>query len=757
MSGPWSIIEHGFDVRLNRAREGLFTLGSGSLHVRGSLEEHLSDAPQNVEYLRLPANVTSERFPETKACWGTYVPGLFGRHPLLNHEMINLPWFLGLCPWIDGQRLDMERCRIRGHRRELRLDTATLIRELHWQVSSDKLAYVHFERFVSAVRPRLCAQRIHIQSAADADLRLCAGIDADVRTNGYDHLLRVDLNRAGPSALECRAQTDMGEEVYIHSELRGPALEWEYDHSGRRAELVLRTRLPAGTTLVVEKRSAVVTSRDPGASSPQAILRCAANLTFEQLHAEHAAEWQRRWEACDVQIDGDERSQLALRVSLYHLLRCHPGEPRVAIDGKGYSGEAYWGRFFWDTEMFLLPFFLYTEPQRARSLVDFRVLTLPGARENARRYGYPGARYAWESDADGRECCPNWQYADHEVHVTADVVYGLAHYAAAADDPAYLTGPAAQVIVETARYWLARVDWRDGRPVLLGVMGPDEYTPISHNNAFTNRMVAFALRLAARVGPAAGASAEECYAFLRVAEGLPLPCTSDGLLVLQCEGFERLADPRFEELWRDLWRVVLFRGRMLAGPAGAALPHQVPQAGRRADADDALPGRVHRPAGAAGLGVLSAADHARLVALSRGARHLGLPAGAARGGLGLLAARHRDRSGPHARRSGRGHPHRQRRRYLADRGLRLRRPAERAALRHPDPAAAPAGDLAATDLPDRLEGLPDTGGNHARVLSAHQPRRHAPAGPRRRCGAHPGPGGAQRLGQRRSRKSRSSA
>jgi kojibiose phosphorylase len=551
MSGSWSIIEHGFDVRLNRAREGLFTLGSGSLHVRGSLEEHLSDAPQNVEYLRLPANVTSERFPETKARWGTYVPGLFGRHPLLNHEMINLPWFLGLCPWIDGQRLDMERCRIRGHRRELRLDTATLIRELHWQVSGDKLAYVRFERFVSAVRPRLCAQRIHIQSAADADLRLCAGIDADVRTNGYDHLLRVDLSRVGPSALECRAQTDMGEEVYIHSELRGPALEWEYDCGGRRAELALRTKLPAGTTLVVEKRSAVATSRDPGASSPQAILRCAANLTFEQLHAEHTAEWQRRWEACDVQIEGDEHSQLALRFSLYHLLRCHPGDLRLAIDGKGYSGEAYWGRFFWDTEMFLLPFFLYTEPQRARSLVDFRVLTLPGARENARRYGYPGARYAWESDADGHECCPNWQYADHEVHVTADVVYGLAHYAAAADDPAYLTGPAAQVIVETARYWLARVDWRDGRPVLLGVMGPDEYTPISHNNAFTNRMVAFALRLAARVGPAAGASAEECYAFLRVAEGLPLPCTSDGLLVLQCEGFERLADPRFEELWRD--------------------------------------------------------------------------------------------------------------------------------------------------------------------------------------------------------------
>lgn len=551
MNDPWAIVEPAFDARRNRAYEGLFTLGSGCLHVRGSLEEHLSDAPQNVEYLRLPASVTSERFPETASRWGTYVPGLFGRHPLLHNEMINLPWFLGLTPRVNGERLDMQRSRIREFRRELRLDTATLARHVRWEAPASADVRVRFERLVSAVRPRLCAQRITIEPAADVLLELHGDIDADVRTNGYDHFTRVDLRRAGPAALECRVVTDLGDEVSIRSELRGPGLAWAYEPAGRRAALAARMRLPAGAAFVVEKRSAVVSSRDSPAGSAEAILRHAAGLSFEQLHDEHAAEWRRRWEACDVQIEGDERSQLALRLSLYHLLRCHPGDARVAIDGKGYSGEAYWGRFFWDTEMFLLPFFLYTRPQLARALADFRVRTLPGARANARRYGYPGARYAWESDADGREGCPNWQYADHQVHVTADVVYGLAHYAAATDDPDYLKGAAGDVILETARYWLARVDWRDGWPVLLGVMGPDEYTPIASNNAYTNRLVAFALRLAAQVGPARGATPEECRAFLRVAEGLPLPRASDGLLVLQCEEFERLADPHFEELWRD--------------------------------------------------------------------------------------------------------------------------------------------------------------------------------------------------------------
>jgi kojibiose phosphorylase len=308
--------------------------------------------------------------------------------------------------------------------------------------------------------------------------------------------------------------------------------------------------LTTGKPLVVEKRSAVATSRDLVPRPPLAVLRETADLTFEALRSEHVAIWQDRWERSDVVIEGDDRTQLALRASLYHLLRCHvPGDDRVTIDAKGYAGDAYFGRFFWDTEMYLLPFYLYTDPERARTFCDFRIRTLDGARANARRYGYRGARYGWESDTWGIDGCPNWQYGDHEVHVTADVVYGMVHYARAAA-PNYLKTRAAETIVETARYWLNRIDRQpDGTPVLLGVMGPNEYTPISSNNAYTNTLVSFALRTAAEVGPQGGASADECRLFHEVADGLPIPRRGD--LVLQCDGFDQLAEPRFEELWKD--------------------------------------------------------------------------------------------------------------------------------------------------------------------------------------------------------------
>jgi trehalose/maltose hydrolase-like predicted phosphorylase len=564
MATGWSIIESPFRVEHAKAYEGLFTLGSGYLHVRGSLEEHLSGAPQNVSYTRMPANVTSEKFPDTKVKWGTYVPGIFGRHPLLNNEMINLPWFLGMVPIIDGERLDLENCRILHYRRELHLDTATLTRTVRWHTRAHKQVDLVFERFVSAVHLYLCVQRLRIRGDREAHLRLVSGIEADVRTNGHDHFRAADCRGTDGLTCECRVMTDAGDQVLVATKVhcglpqdRDCELAFSAEPAARGIHIVAEGTLPADREVVFEKRSAVVTSRDPVRSDAESQLVILQNRSYERLHAAHADAWRRRWQACDVIIEGGEASQLAMRASLFHLLRAHvPDDPRVAIDAKGYAGEAYWGRYFWDTEMFLLPFFLYTDPARARTLVDFRVQSLDGAIMNATRYGYRGARYAWESDAAGYECCPNWQYADHEVHVTADVAYGLVHYARATGDASYLTGPAARVLVETARYWQERIDIRLSEEFanLLGVMGPDEYKPISNNNAYTNRMVAFALDAAAEFGKAAGASKQECEHWRRLARGLPILRADDGVLVLQCEGFDRFADPRFDLLWKDRGR-----------------------------------------------------------------------------------------------------------------------------------------------------------------------------------------------------------
>jgi len=551
MAETWTLTETAFRASSARAYEGLFTLGSGYLHVRGSLEEHLEGAPQNASPLRTPDSVTAEKFVNLKAKWGTYVPGLFGRHPLLNREMINLPFFLDLAPYVGAERLDMERSTIEAYRRELDLRAATLRRSLRWRTRAGPVVEVALERFVSADRPALCVQRMILAADRPVEVLVRAGLDADVRTNGCDHFTDAAIEPAGACGIACRVKTDAGDTARMVTRLAADASDWTYDASPRRGAWTFRLRLPGGGRAAVEKRTVVATSRDPIACDPAAVLDELAATPYETLAARHEAVWAARWDSCDVVVEGDERSQRALRTSLYHLLRAHvPGDPRVAIDAKGYAGEGYYGRYFWDTEMYLVPFFLYTDTPRARTLVDFRVHCLPGAQANAAALGYPGARYAWESDGDGRESCALWPYRDHEVHVTADVVYAMAHYARAAAEPEYLRGPAAEVILETARFWMARIDRRPGDdyPSLLGVMGPDEYTPICHNNAFTNRLARFALALAAETP---GASPEEARAFAEAARALRIPRGADGVLVLQCEDFELLAEPQFERLWHD--------------------------------------------------------------------------------------------------------------------------------------------------------------------------------------------------------------
>lgn len=548
----WTIVDDAFRPEHARAYEGLFTLGSGYLHVRGSLPEHLANAPQNVTYERRAANVTSERFPETLVKWGTYVPGIWGAHPTLGRELVNLPHPLLLVPTVDGEQLDVTQAAIQTHRRMLRMDVASLERTLSWNTRSGKNVRLTDEMFVHGSRMHLILQQMTLTCSESASFSIRAGIDADVRTNGFDHFRSVDVD-ATADGVTCRVVTDQDDIVEMHSQVRGPGVR-RIERESRRGWCILDSQLAPGVPMTIEKRTAICTSRDPEHVDSRKCLETVESLDFESLRAEHADHWRNRWATCDIEIEGDQAAQRAVRAALYHMLRVHvPGDARVAIDPKGYAGDAYWGRYFWDTEMFLLPFYLYTDSTRARTLTDYRVQSLPGARRNAARYGYSGARFAWEADDRGDEYCPNWQYADHEVHVTADVVFGMGHYARATGDGDYLNGPAAEVLVETGRYWLERIDRRagDAYPSLLGVMGPDEFTPISSNNAYTNMLVSEALKLAAKHGIAGGASTDECESFLSAAHGLPIPRSSDGRLVLQCEEFPLLAEPYFEIHWRD--------------------------------------------------------------------------------------------------------------------------------------------------------------------------------------------------------------
>ena len=177
---------------------------------------------------------------------------------------------------------------------------------------------------------------------------------------------------------------------------------------------------------------------------------------------------------------------------------CSGKDSTVSIGARGLSHGRYKGCYFWDTDLFMLPFFLENDLEAARNLCDYRVRSLPVAKKHSERMNTAGARYPWMAALDGSEQCETWDIGCSELHITADVAFALDAYCQKSSDEAFYLDRAAEVFVETARFWLSRYTYRPetGEADLLFCKGPDEYCGITHNNLFTNVMVQHNLELA---------------------------------------------------------------------------------------------------------------------------------------------------------------------------------------------------------------------------------------------------------------------
>ena len=235
----------------------------------------------------------------------------------------------------------------------------------------------------------------------------------------------------------------------------------------------------------------------------------ARSLGIEALRARHRQEWRRRWRDSDVVVGADPSAQRALRFSLYHLISsADPEDDLASVGARGLTGPGYRGHVFWDTEVYVLPFFVWTHPATARALLAYRHRTLPAARAKAEKMGYEGALYAWESADTGEECTPDSivlstgdRLAVHtgaeEHHISADVAWAVWEYWKVTADAGFLVAMGAEILIETARFWASRVEaGDDGRFHIREVIGPDEYHEHVDDSAFTNVMARWNLRTA---------------------------------------------------------------------------------------------------------------------------------------------------------------------------------------------------------------------------------------------------------------------
>ena len=287
-----------------------------------------------------------------------------------------------------------------------------------------------------------------------------------------------------------------------------------------------------------------------------------------RLLARHRREWRDRWLDADVVVDGDGQAQRDLRFALYHLIIAgDPESDRASIGARSLSGPGYRGHVFWDTEVFCVPFFIWTHPETARALLAYRHRTLPAARAKAARLGYAGALFAWESADTGEETTPESVGLPdgtrllvltglQEHHIAADVAWAVWQYWQVTGDDAFVAEMGAEIVMETARFWASRttVD-AAGAHHICEVIGPDEYHEGVDDNAFTNVLARWNLRAADAlcdrfpdVAARLDVTPDERDRWEEVAAGLVVAFDPETRLYEQFAGFFELEDVRAVDL-----------------------------------------------------------------------------------------------------------------------------------------------------------------------------------------------------------------
>lgn len=578
-SSDWLVEESSFDLEQANFKETIFTVGNGYQGTRGSLEEgHKGELS------------------------GTYLSGVYDHHDSTVIDQVNVPTWLPFKVSVDGERLDVQNCEVLKHRRVLDLKTGFLHRETLFKDRNGRKTRIESLRFASFADQHICGIRlavtpinhhahITVESSIDAERYNLDRLPAyqsnpkfhpEVKWEKWAKSRHLKVTQSSAQRRSSYLETitldteiSIGIASSIDTSPEPAFVTTKRDFE--RVSQVAHLSVERGETAVVDKLAVIYTSRDTSRARLQSV--CEAQLKDIQAKGiltclkESAAAWRAKWDASDCVVSGDAEATRAMRFNIYHLLiAANQNDPRANIGAKSMSGEGYKGHVFWDTEIFLLPFYIFTQPETARALLEYRYNTLPGAMENARQNGFEGAQYAWESADTGVETTPKWTAdgqnriwtGEEEIHVTACVAYGILDYVTATGDVGFLRDFGAEILYQTSRFWVSRLERNEEleRYELTRVIGPDEFHEHVDNNTFTNRMAKWHLEQTAIVfndlceaGSAVheglcsriGLSTKEVEKWRKVAAEIYIPFDPERNLIEQFEGYFALEDLRITE------------------------------------------------------------------------------------------------------------------------------------------------------------------------------------------------------------------
>jgi len=589
----WNVIEKGFHPEFLAQLETILALGNGYLGMRGCPEEGGPNAENS-----------------------TLINGFYETWPIVYGEdaygfaktgqtICNVTDSKIIKLFVDDEPLWLPEANLLTCERRLNMKSGTLDREIVWETPAGKQVSITSRRLISFTQKRVAAISYHV-TVLNADAYVI--ISSEMMTNESNVSPAVNDPRLAKVLADRmlhprRAYSKDRRVVLCHATEQSRltlacaidhALETSCTHTDRVnhtddfGQAVFTIDAKAGQPIALTKFMVYHTSHT---ASPEELcgraewtMDRAMTQGFEQLliaQEQYLADFWRRSDVCvrDILEERTKRStvqvQQAIRFNLFQILQASACAENAGVPAKGLTGRAYEGHYFWDTEIYLLPFLIYTSPLIAKNLLIVRHRMLPQARARAQLLGHRGAMFPWRT-INGEEASAYYAAGTAQYHINADIMYALRKYVQATGDERFLRDYGAEMLVESARLWTSLgfySEAKGGMFCINSVTGPDEYKAVVNNNAYTNLMARENLSYAAQVveslrssDPDAfnalihktGLNADEAQAWRSAAECMYVPHDDERQIIPQDDSFLEREPWDFANTPADHFPLLLF-------------------------------------------------------------------------------------------------------------------------------------------------------------------------------------------------------
>lgn len=498
----WEIIEDSFSPERNFHSETIFSTGNGFIGIRGTFEEGLEDDAK----LGAEGTFLNGVYEEGIIRYGEIAYGF----PEKSQTMINAANGKKIVLNLDDETFNMQTGNILEYKRSINMKEGILKRSLIWQSPKGKQIRLETERMVCLQRKNIAVikykvtpinfdGKIEIISEVDGNMkysleekdpRIGLGIEEGAfytidATVNADTAVLLQKTRKTEITVACAARGEIKTECFYGtgSYINEDAVGFQYHVAGQKGKVIDYTKYIA--------YEASCGSQEIILDHALNVLESAVNQGYSRLIEEQYEFLSDYWYKSDVEIKGDIALQQAIRFNLFHLLQSVGRDGKTNMCAKGLTGEGYEGHYFWDSEMYVIPAFLYSRPEISRKLLEYRYSTLDKARARAREMSHSkGALYPWRT-INGEECSGYFPAGTAQYHINADIAYAIKKYVEVTQDKEFVLLYGAEILFETARLWADLGFFnseKDGKFCINCVTGPDEYTAIVNNNFYTNLM-----------------------------------------------------------------------------------------------------------------------------------------------------------------------------------------------------------------------------------------------------------------------------